>query len=234
MTVLNLIQRRKMKIKLLMVFALITQLWGCATHTSTAVPYIYEPTANGSFPGIIILHTSAGLYSHETEYAQMLTKRDYVTAVADYFAEGGPENIAKAYDELRKNPRVAGQRIGVVGFSRGAFTGINQIAAWDDRRPVSAIVSYYIGPSLDIPNQNLPPILFVHGDEDNNVDYKKILQFCDLQKMRGHICQVEIYEHGRHAFDHPQARLGGYSENISNMANKRAFEFLDTYLKDDH
>lgn len=210
----------------------IFQLSGCLSFSSSSTPYIYEPANLGSVPGVIILHTSAGLYSHETDYAQMLTRNGYVTVVADYFAEGGVDNIAIACDMLRKNPKVADQRIGIVGFSRGAFTGINQIPVLDDSCPVSAIVAYYIGPSLEIPEQVTPPLLFLHGNEDNNVDPKNILQFCDLQIQNGYICEVEIYERGRHAFDHPQARLGGYNEEITRAANKRAFEFLDFFLKD--
>jgi carboxymethylenebutenolidase len=215
----------------LALLAFMSQLCGCTTSSSVAAPYIYEPPAAGSYPGVIILHTSAGLYSHETDYAQMLTRQGYVTAVIDYFAEGGVGNIAKAYDELKKNPKVSGQRIGLVGFSRGAYTGINQVAIWGNDRPVSAIVSYYIGPSLKIPNQNIPPILFLHGDEDNNVNPEEILKYCDFQKAGGRVCQVQIYAHGRHAFDHRQARLGGYNEELTNLANKKAIEFLNYYLK---
>ena len=220
--------------KLLTVFSLIAQLLGCSTPNSIAVPYLYEPTIAGTYPGVIVLHTSAGLYSHETEYAQMLVREGFVTAVVDYFAEGGVENIAKGYEELRKNAKVAGQRIGVVGFSRGAYTAMNQTAIWDNSNPVSAIVSYYIGPSLPAPNQALPPILFLHGDEDNNVNPEKILQYCDLQKLKGNVCQVEIYKNGRHAFDHPQARLGGYNEEITKKANNIAIEFLNKYLKNSY
>jgi dienelactone hydrolase len=215
----------------LIAFACIAQLCGCSTRSTIAVPYVFEPPIKGSYPGVIILHTSAGLYSHETDYAKMLTQRGYVTAVVDYFAEGHAENITKAYEILDKNPQVAGSRIGMVGFSRGAFTAISQIAVWGDTKQVSAIVSYYIGPSLNVTDTNLPPILFLHGDEDNNVDADKILQFCSTQKARGKVCEVEIYKHGRHAFDHPMARLGGYNEVITKQANIKAIEFLDRYLK---
>jgi dienelactone hydrolase len=212
-------------------FALIAQLCGCSTTSTTAVPYVFEPPIKGSYPGVIILHTSAGLYSHETDYAQILTQRGYVTAVVDYFAEGHADNITKAYEMLSKNPQVAGNRIGMVGFSRGAFTAINQMGTWGDSKPISAMVSYYIGPSLNMTDNNLTPILFLHGDEDNNVDADKILKFCATQKARGRVCEVEIYKHGRHAFDHPMARLGGYNEEITKQANIKAIEFLDRYLK---
>lgn len=215
-------------------FACIFHLQGYTTTTSIALPIMYEPIAIGTYPGVIILHTSAGLYSHETDYAQMLAKHGYVAAVVNYFAEGGQDNIINAYDELKKNPKVIGHKIGVVGFSRGAYTGINQIAVWGESRTVDAIVSYYIGPSLNIPIQNLPPMLFLHGYEDNNVNPEKILQYCAMQKSEGRICEVELYENGKHAFDHPQARLGGYSEKITSEANKKALDFLDYYLKDRH
>ena len=215
----------------LIALAFISQLCGCSTTSTIAVPYVFEPPTRGSYPGVIILHTSAGLYSHETDYAQLLTQRGYVTAVVDYFAEGRAENITKAYEMLSINPQVAGSRIGMVGFSRGAFTAINQLAIWGDAKPVSAIVSYYIGSSLNTTDSNLPPILFLHGDEDINVDADKIHQFCSTQKARGRICEVEIYQHGRHAFDHLMARLGGYDEVITKQANIKALEFLDRYLK---
>lgn len=216
---------------ILVVLALITQLLGCSTPSQIAVPHVYQPPQPGSYPGVIILHTSAGLYSHETDYAQMLTRQGYVTAVVDYFAEGGVDNISKAYDVLRKNPQTAGQKIGVVGFSRGAFSVLDQIAAWGNSRPVSAIVAYYVGPKLNMTDSKLPPILFLHGDQDNHVDPKQIQLFCKAQKSLGGICEVEIYQDGRHAFDHPLARMGAYNEEITKRANIKALDFLNQYLK---
>ncbi len=163
----------------------------------------------------------------------MLTKQGYVTVVVDYFADGGLDNINKGYDLLASHPQVKGQPIGIVGFSRGGLMAVNKTVELQQQgKRVDAIVAYYLGPKFDPSVKNLPPILFLHGELDNNINPTVFVNFCNLQKQEGRVCDVDVFPGGKHAFDHPQAQLGGYDPVITEKANILAFQFLHQYLKE--
>jgi dienelactone hydrolase len=207
-------------------------LGACALGKNNEAPFTFTPQAEGAFPGVLILHTSAGLYSHEIEYAKMLTEQGYVTVVVNYFADGGLDNINKGYELLASNPKVIGKPIGIVGFSRGGLMAVNKaIELQQQGKTIDAIVAYYLGPKFDPGVKNLPPILFLHGELDNNINPQVFINFCNLQKQEGRTCEIEVFPGGKHAFDHPQAQLGGYDPVITEKANKLAFQFLNKYLK---
>jgi len=205
----------------------------CAPAKNNEAPFTLVPQAEGTFPGVLILHTSAGLYSHEIDYANMLTEQGYVTVVVNYFADEGLSNINKGYELLASHPKVKGKPIGMVGFSRGGLMAVNKtIELQQQGKKIDAIVAYYLGPKFDPSVKNLPPILFLHGELDNNINPEVFIGFCNLKKQEGSICEVEVFPGGKHAFDHPQAQLGGYDLVITEEANKLAFQFLNKYLKE--
>lgn len=208
-------------------------LGACAPSKNNETLYTFAPESKGTFPGVLILHTSAGLYSHEFEYAKMLTEQGYVTVVVNYFAEGGLDNINKGYELLATHPKVKGKPIGIVGFSRGGLMAVNKTVELQQQgKKVDAIVAYYLGPKFDPSVTNLPPILFLHGELDNNINPEVFVNFCNVQKQQGKTCEVEVFPGIKHAFDHPQAQLGGYNPVAAEKANELALKFLKKYLKE--
>lgn len=211
---------------------------GCSTLNfgtgDKGVPYVFEPPTQGKHPGIIVLHTHAGLYDYEINYARELSKRGFVTAVVDYYAPGGTDNIGKAYDMLAANPKTRSDKIGILGFSKGAKYAIDQ-SNWElkfGNRKYSAIVSYYIGPNLGSNHEQLPPILFLHGDKDVYVSKSAIERFCKVQNDYNRVCEATIYPNVKHAFPRIYSDYNGYDANASRDAERKTLSFFKEHLSD--
>lgn len=195
---------------------------------------VFTPSVTGTYPGVIVLHTSGGLSSHETGYARQVSNQGYVVAVVDYFAHPGTiDNIDLAYIALRDHPKVGNNRIGMVGFSLGAKYAIDRADLYRRfyKRDVSAIVSYYIGPSLGFVKEIPAPTLFLQGELDVYMKPETLRQHCESNKVPNVPCEVVEYKGTRHAFDQSTTKYNGYDGRARSDAYKRALNFLDTHLR---
>jgi dienelactone hydrolase len=205
------------------------------TAESQASVQLFAPSDKGSYPGVIVLHTSGGLYAHETDYARSLRDRGYVVAVVNYFAKGGVDNIDRAYDALRNHPSVGNNRIGMVGFSLGARVAMERTTYYhsSDKREIYAIVSYYIGPQLGFANYTAPPTLFLQGEFDVYVKPLLISNHCVSQNKAGITCEVIEYKGIKHAFDQARTKYDGYDKRTEDDAFRKTVNFLGKYLRSD-
>jgi len=207
-------------------------LLGC-----TSVPgggSILEPSGQGPFPAIIVLHTSGGLSKHEKNYARKLSGQGYV-AVAVNWSSGGGTNVTDAYEYLVARPDVDPERIGLVGFSKGALSALwlsSRLSLMQSDYQIAGVVSYYIGHSIVpwIKQLKHPPTLFLHGDKDLYVEPIEIINYCQERKENNIVCEYQIYKGAKHAFDH-QSRYKGYDGVVTADAWKRALAFLDKHVK---
>lgn len=216
--------------KIILFFLVSFGLNGCA---STGVPYLHSDPVKNNQTGVIVLHTSSGLDSGEFDYARFLKSRGFAVAIVDYHAEGGTDNIGKAHDELVKL-KVNPDKIAIVGFSRGAHTGINisSLSNKFDNRKYNAVVSFYIGPIIGSNSEFLPPVLFLHGDQDVYVNTTQIENFCDVQKrVYKRICDYEIFKDTKHSFDRLRSRYNGYDSRVTQISYEKSVEFLNKNLK---
>ena len=204
------------------------------TGCQVAPVQLFTPAASGSYPGVIVLHTSGGLSGHEMGYARQVSNQGYVVAVVDYFAHPGTiDNIDLAYTTLREHPNVGSNRIGMVGFSLGAKYAIDRADLYQrfHKKEVSAIVSYYIGPNLGFVNKIPAPTLFLQGEFDDYMKPETLRQHCESNKVPNVPCEVVEYKGTRHAFDQPTSKYNGYDGRARSDAYKRALNFLDTHLR---
>lgn len=216
---------------LIFVLLLVATLSGCA---SSGVPYLYKDTQRSNQPAVIILHTSTGIDSGEYEYARFLKSKGFAVAVVDYYSNGGTDNIGKAYDQLISDNKVDPNRIGLVGFSRGAHIAIGtaSLANRFENRKYNAIVSFYIGPFIPSNSESLPSILFLHGDQDVYVKGDRIEQFCDIQKrIYKKTCEFKIFSDTKHSFDKSQSKYQGYDVRVTKESYNRSADFLIRNLK---
>ena len=65
-------------------------LLGCASPPGGGT--ISEPSGQGPYPAVIVLHTKGGLRDHEKNYARNLAGQGYV-AIAVNWSSGGGTNI---------------------------------------------------------------------------------------------------------------------------------------------
>jgi dienelactone hydrolase len=110
------------------------------------------PDTKKPLPAILV-HPDRGSFSQDMEGILLdLAQRGYFAASAHYqrledldnenplIPWRSAQDVLTAYEHLRRHPRVDPERIGLLGFSRGAIVSL-QIAA--EAPPVRAVVAYY-------------------------------------------------------------------------------------------
>ncbi len=109
------------------------------------------------------------------------------------------EAVAAAISHAQSRPEVDPARIGLVGFSLGAYLAMS-VAAQDPR--VGAVVECFGGmPDRIAENlQRLPPTLILHGDADAVVPVSEAYKLEDLLRARGVEYEIRIYRGVGHAF----------------------------------
>ena len=191
------------------------------------------PSGKTRNPAVIVLPTRSGVNSYVVKFAKQLSRHGYVTAVVDFTTKGGADNIEATYDFLITLPTVLPNKIGVVGFSKGATQGLD-FATYSHnftKRRVQAHVSYYSGPGSGNIDEKHPPILFLHGDKDMRTSPGNIRNFCKAQKDYGTPCEFHIYKGVTHSFTH-SSKWGSYDAAATADAFKRTLRFLDRHLKE--
>lgn len=226
-------------VRYLISIVLLSTCLGCVTMESKTgipeVPYIFAPDVKGIYPGVIVLHTSAGLYKrdqHEIQYAKLLAKNGYVVAVVDYLYMGTSRNIWKAREILVNRDDVNG-KIGMVGFSRGAAQGLEESQYMNKQNlPIHALVSFYGGSVYFLHKiKGSPPVLFLHGDKDDLYSPEQITDFCEKLKAIDTPCEMKIYPNVTHAFNQTYSDPGYiYSAKATEDSYNRSIEFLNEFL----
>lgn len=189
----------------------------------------YSPSGDGPYPAVIVLPVLGGMNSYTEEFAQRLSGDGYVTVAADFFT--GP--LEPVYDYLQKHKKVDPKRIGFVGFSKGAEYSMEMQRFWQFtkiKRPIKGVVAYYMGNRAPNSKPDYGPVLFLHGELDLVIPWKRIVYFCKRQKAIGKICEYKIYKNTTHSFTH-QSNWGTYNPKSETDAYRRAVEFLDRQLK---
>ncbi len=199
----------------------------------------YEPQAEGIYPGVLILHGSTGMQVGQDGYrsmAQRLAEHGYVALVVRYFDRTGTlsadtmtmrqhfeiwlDTIAEAIEFVARQPKVDGDRIGLIGISLGSYLSTSEAA----RNPrVKAVAGYFGGlpKPLRTKVKHLPPILILHGDADRIVPISEAHALEKVCKERGFVYEMKIYKGAGH----------GFNDLDSDDAFARVKSFLDKHLK---
>lgn len=222
----------RIRFRTLSVAFVLLGLLGCASTPGGGI--ISEPSGQGPFPAVIVFHTDGGLRDHEKNYARKLSRQGYVAVAVDW-STGAGTNETDAYEYLISHPNVDPERIGLVGFSKGAgaaFWLASRLSLMQSDYQISGVVSYYVGHSIVHWVQPLrhPPTLFLHGDQDLYVEPFEIINYCQERKKNNVVCDYHIYKGIRHAFTH-QTKYNAYDSSTTKDAWKRALAFLDKHVK---
>lgn len=215
--------------------------------------YLFTPDGNApSYPGILLLHTSGGLRDADLAYAQQLMNANYVVLVPAFmaayninartrqatfttYADQIYADLVSALGTLQQNPKVAGHKLGAIGFSNGGY-----FATWlAATAKVSAGVAYYgafTGAATDRSlsrfrgafNRGSAPVLILHGTSDDTVPVQFAQGLAGIVKAAGSPFEIQLYNGAGHEFD----RVPG-SENraATEDAWARTLAFFKQYLQ---
>jgi carboxymethylenebutenolidase len=198
-----------------------------------------DASQNGTqrFPAVIGLHGSGGGHMSMAEPATMLARQGFAVYVLHYFDRTGDERVSdkatilrnspawlktiwEAMNFVERQPQVDGKRIGLLGFSLGAYLALT-IAAFDSR--VQAVVEFFGGfPSeIKLFMRRLCPVLILHGDADPTVPVQEAYDLKELLERRKMPYEIQIYPGAGH----------GFSGEVWQDAGLRSLNFLKRYLE---
>src|SRR3974390_2119594 len=177
----------------------------------------FFPSTPPPHPAVIALYGSGGNHDGLVEPATLLAEHGFATFALHYFNRtdhsfitGKPTIVANfplwgktvwdAISHIEKLPEVDPRRIGLLGFSLGAYLALS-VAAVDSR--VQAVVDYYGGfpKEMKLFMRRLCPVLILHGEADSTVP---VTEAYDLQKIlekKSLPYELQIYPNEGHGFN---------------------------------
>lgn len=208
----------------------------------------FKPATAGRYPAVLLLHGADGLKTKGPTLrwlARDLAQHSYVVLLVHYFDRTGvartaPSEITPAdrlawLDTVRvalghaaRLPQVDGKRIGLVGFSLGAYLAV--AAAAEEGSSIAAVVELFGGLPRDLRRnlKSMPPVQIIHGDEDQVVPLAEADKLRDFLEDQKTTLEVHIYCGIGHVFAEPD---GKFQMMAALDAKARATRFLDKYLR---
>ncbi|HXF66599.1 MAG TPA: dienelactone hydrolase family protein [Burkholderiales bacterium] len=240
---------------------------------------MFRPRGAGPFPALVLLHGCGGFYTREgyvtasyRDWLERLAAAGYVALLVDSFNPRGyrsicelqkrpilvhRERVADAYAAaawLAREPYVAPDRIGLIGWSNGASGTLYGLRPENQRQPgFRAGVAFYPGCGAlarsETPYRPYAPLLVLAGEADDWTPVAPCVALTAIAKEQGAAMQIVTYPGAHHSFDRidlpvrfrpevrnpnrPEGRgatVGGHPEARAD-ALERVFEFLARHLK---
>ena len=175
----------------------------------------YPPAKAGMSPAVILVHGSGGPFHGIDPYAQQAAAFGVHVFALHYFDRTGHswispsqiepfflewlETLKDAVTFVVTQPGVDTRRIGLLGFSLGAYLSLS-LATQDNR--IAAVADLFGGLPDHFVNDagNLPPVLILHGGQDTTVPVREAHMLESLLKQHGIPYELEIYPDQGHIF----------------------------------
>jgi len=196
----------------------------------------YLPDSGGKHPTVLALYGSGGGVSGMNEPATMLAAQGFAVFVLHYFDRTGTTQVADkqtifrnfpawgktvwdAISQIEKHPQVDAQRIGLLGFSLGAYLALS-VASFDSR--VKAVVEFFGGlpKEMKLFMRRLCPVLILHGEADPTVPVQEAYDLQNLLEKKGIPYEIKVYPDTGH----------GFENDVWRDAGLRSLQFLQKYL----
>jgi carboxymethylenebutenolidase len=196
----------------------------------------YMPAAPGPHPAVVALYGSGGGVSGMGSPATMLAAQGFAVFVLHYFDRTGTTQVTDkptimrnfpawgktlwdAISFIEKHPQVDAKRIGLLGFSLGAYLALS-VAVVDSR--VKTVVEFFGGLPKEVRffMQRLCPVLILHGEADAIVPVQEAYDLQNLWEKKGMAYEIKVYPGVGHGFDAETWKDAGL----------RSLQFLQRYL----
>ena len=188
------------------------------------------------FPAVIGLYGSGGGHASMAEPASLLAGRGFTVYVLHYFDRtatteiDGLQTIFRhfpiwmktlwdAVSFVARQPQVDPGRIGLLGFSLGAYLALSD-AAIDSR--IQAVVEFFGGmpKEMKLFTRRLCPVLILHGEQDKTVPVEEAYHLRQILERKQIAYEMQIYPDVGH----------GFSGEIWRDAGLRTVAFLERHL----
>lgn len=198
----------------------------------------FSPVSTEKLPAILALYGSGGDHVGMAEPAARFVEFGFAVYVLHYFDRTNHEavndrptilrnfpawgkTVWDAVSHIEKLPEVDAKRIGLLGFSLGAYLALS-VAVVDPR--IQAVVEFYGGLPKEMRffMRRLCPTLILHGDADPTIPVEEAYQLRDLLEKKQIPYELQIYPGIGHGF--PAA--------IWQDAQQRTIAFFQKYLAD--
>ncbi len=198
----------------------------------------YLPDRAEKLPTALALYGSGGGVAGIGEPATMLASQGFAVFVLHYFDRTGTTQVVDrqtifrnfpawgktvwdAISHIEQHRQVDVRRIGLLGFSLGAYLALS-VASVDPR--VRAVVEFFGGlpKEMKLFMRCLCPVLILHGEADPTVPVQEAYDLRNLLDKKGIPYEIKIYPGAGHGF-----RNGDWRD-----AGMRTLEFLRKYLAD--
>ena len=192
------------------------------------------------FPAVIGLHGSGGGHASMSEPARLLAEQGFAVYVLHYFDRTGTVEIDglqtifvhfpvwmktlwDAVSFVARQPQVDPERIGLLGFSLGAYLALSASAI--DAR-VQAVVEFFGGMPKEMKffTRRLCPVLILHGEQDKTVPVAEAYHLQQLLEKKHIAHEMQIYPGVGH----------GFTGEIWRDAGLRTLAFLKKHLAHDN
>jgi carboxymethylenebutenolidase len=200
----------------------------------------FLPAANGQhFPSVIGLHGSGGGHASMADPANLLAEQGFAVYVLHYFDRTGTTEIDglqtifrhfpvwmktlwDAVSFVARKPHVDPERIGLLGFSLGAYLALSA-SAIDSR--IQAVVEFFGGmpKEMKLFTRRLCPVLILHGDQDKTVPVAEAYHLQQILAKKQIAYEMQIYPGVGH----------GFSGEIWRDAGLRTLAFFEKHLAGD-
>jgi carboxymethylenebutenolidase len=187
------------------------------------------------FPAVVALYGSGGGHARMAEPASLLAAQGFAVYVLHYFDRTGTMEVNRqiifrnfpvwmktvwdAVSFVIRQPHVDPKRVGLLGFSLGAYLCLSN-AAIDSR--ISAVVEFFGGLPKEMKffMRRLCPVLILHGEADPVVPVQEAYHLREVLERKKIDYEIQIYPGVGHGFNGETWRDAGL----------RALNFLRKHL----
>jgi dienelactone hydrolase len=184
-------------------------------HPGSVSVQLARPTGTGPFPAVVLLHGGTGVEPNHLQWSSWLVDHGYVAVVVDSFRSAAAPTVTTMVGDargvlayLRTLPFVDGDRVAVMGFSRGGAAALAAVTQVQGAPPSSrsfraGVMFYPPGCSYRIQRSEVPLLLLLgqlDGGSESCVDMSRRLQAKDQPPV-----VAIVYPNAHHAFDDARA-----------------------------
>lgn len=203
--------------------------------------YFARPAAEGTYPGVVMIHENRGLRPEIRDTAEQLAREGYLVLAVDLLGKAVENQdearaLTAAFDQATgvKNMRAAvaylkSKGAGKIASLGWCFGGRQSVELAISGEPLDATVVYYGGNMASTADRLAPikwPVLGIFGDQDRAIPLEKVREFESSLNTLGVRNEIHIYPGVGHAFANPSGA------NYAPEATKDAWAKTTIFLKD--